>query len=400
MSDMPEHGPATGTDEHADGGCSGCGGNCAGATPEECRGPSPVPWLSSDRCMVFQEARFFDADRQRQHRRVQIRVTYEHRLCLAGRQQGPLLYTTTLLPGESISLYEFDRYRRVRSETQRMSVHSSFRQTLSALSQSRDSASAQAFQSTVKDVREQSDSSVSVGGGLAGFLGLPSGGTSSSVDSQTTVASGSSTQRASEDFSQLAVTSAQATEAERSTVISSFEESEHQATTRRTLHNANACYAVTYYVRSVNEVYTASTRVTNIEWRVDGGGTGWRSIDDLEGVPGEIVETLKELVERLPKRDDEVISRRQITMPTDGTLYEAELAHCSSCEPSREEAMRIELEVARLAARRACLETELLELEIERRRGLAAGPEAVALEVGDWPLAAPAEAAGDAGDTH
>jgi len=248
-------------------------------------------------------------------------------------------------------------------------------------------------------VREQSDSSVSVGGGLAGALGFPSGGTSSSTDSQLTVASGSSAQRASEDFSQMAVTSAQATEAERSTVISSFEETEHQETTRRSLHNANECYAVTYYVRSVNEVYTASTRVVDIQWRVDGGGLGWRSIDDLDDVPEEIVRTVKELVEQLPRRDEEVVSRRTITLPTDGTLYEAELAHCSSCEPSREEAMRIKLEVARLAARRACLETELLGLEIDRRHSMAAD-DAVALEIGDWPLAPTAEATEEAGDTH
>ena len=80
------------------------------------------------------------------------------------------------------------------------------------------------------------------------------------------------------------MTSAQATEAERSVVISTFEDSEHQQTTRRTLHNANECYAVTYYVRRVNEVYETATRVASIEWRVDGGQ--WREIDDLDDVGG------------------------------------------------------------------------------------------------------------------
>jgi hypothetical protein len=399
MPDMPQDALDKDEREHDDRGCSGCGGRCAGETPEECRGPAPVPWLTADRCMVFHEARVFEDDKQRERRRVQVRVSYEHRLCLEGRQQGPLLYTTTLLPGETVALYEFDRYRRVRSASQRMSVHSSFRQTLSALSQSRDSVSAQQYQSTLNDVRSQTDSSISVGGGIGGLFGLPSGGTSSSVDSQTTAASGSSVQRASDDFSQAAVTSAQATEAERSTVVSTFEESEHQETTRRTLHNANECYAVTYYVRSVNEVYKASTRVTNIEWRADNSRFGWRAVDDLEEVPEDVVDTIRRLVEQLPRREDEVVSQRIITLPTDGTLYEAELAHCSSCEPSREEAMRIELEVARLGARRACLEAELLELEIERRRGLAAGPDAVALEVGDFPLA-PYPAIVVDGDAH
>jgi hypothetical protein len=77
-----------------------------------------------------------------------------------------------------------------------------------------------------------------------------------------------------------------------------------------------------------------------------------------------------------------VQNRREIALPTDGTLYEAELAHCSSCEPMHEEAMRIRLERERLRARRECLETELLALELERRRAAADVP----LEVGPWPL--------------
>jgi len=44
-----------------------------------------------------------------------------------------------------------------------------------------------------------------------------------------TVASGASTRTASEQFTQLAVTASQAIEAERSLVVSTFEEQEHQA---------------------------------------------------------------------------------------------------------------------------------------------------------------------------
>ena len=375
---------ATDADEHDDG-CRGCGGKCSGETPEECRGPAPIPWLAFDRCMSFFEARVFDVEKRDDQRRLRLRVTYEHLLCMVGRQQGPLLFTTTLLPGESVQLYEFDRYRRTRSETRRMSVHTSFRQTMSALSQSRRASSAQAYRDNVTEVREHEDSSVSVGGGLAGAFGLPSGSTQSSEDSESISASGASSQRVNEQFTQIAVTSAQATEAERSVVISTFEDNEHQETTRRTLHNANECYAVTYYVRRVNEVYETATRVASVEWRVDGGP--WREIDDLDNVPGTIREAIEQALKKLPKRGAAARGQREITLPTDGTLYEAELAHCSSCEPSREEAMRIELEVARLAARRACLEAELLELELDRRRRLAAGTDAVALDVGSWRLA-------------
>jgi subtilisin family serine protease len=366
--------------EDGEGECSGCGGRCHEDTPEECRGPAPIPWLDPYRCMLFYEGRAFSVDRER---RLVVRVTYEHCLRLLGRSQGGLLYTTTLLPGEEVQLFEFDRYRRVRSETERLSVHSSFRQTVSALSQSRRSTSASTYAEVLSQVRTAADVSVSAGGGLAGALGLPTVGSEFSVDTETTIASGASTQVVAETFSQFAATASQATDAERSVVVSRFEESEHQDSTRRLLRNDNDCYAVTYYVRSVNEVYESVTRVVDVEWQL--GDDPPRSIDDLDGAPDEVIRLLKQVVEQLPRRGEAIRGEREITLPTDGTLYEAELAHCSSCEPDREEAHRLQLEQERLRARRACLENELLALELERRR--AAGD--VALDVGAWPLALP-----------
>jgi hypothetical protein len=362
--------------------CSGCGGRCSHDTPEECRGPSPIPWLAFDRCMFFYEARVFDAGRDADRRQLLVRVTYEHCLRLIGRQQGPLLYTTTMLPGETVQLYEFDRYRRVRSEEERMSVHTSFRQSLSALSQSRRATSTQAYFDTLTDVRARTDASVSAGGGLAGFLGAPQVDVETSVTAETTVASGAAVQTASEQFSQFATTASQATDAERSLVISSFEDAEHSQTTVRSLHNDNDCYAVTYFVRRVNEVYQATTRVVAIDWRRDEGP--WRSVTDVAG-EAEVAKVLKAL--HLPKIGEEVVAEdRQITLPTDGTLYEAELAHCSSCEPMREVEHEIALEEMRLQARKACLELELLALELGRRRALSDSGDAVALDVDTWPL--------------
>jgi hypothetical protein len=369
------------TDQTTDG-CSGCGGRCNHDTPEECRGPKPIPWLAFDRCMFFYEARIFDAGRDPDRRQLLVRVTYEHCLRLIGRQQGPLLYTTTLLPGETVQLYEFDRYRRVRSEEERMSVHTSFRQSLSALSQSRRATSTQAYFDTLTDVRARTDASVSAGGGLAGFLGAPQVDVETSVTAETTVASGAAVQTVSDQFSQFATTASQATDAERSLVISHFEDAEHSETTVRSLHNDNDCYAVTYYVRRVNEVYKAHTRVVAIDWRRD--DEPWRSVTDVADAP-DVAKILKAL--HLPKPGEEIVAEdRQITLPTDGTLYEAELAHCSSCEPTREVEHEIELEHMRLQARRMCLEVELLALELERRQALSASGDAVALDVGAWQL--------------
>jgi thermitase len=364
--------------------CTGCGGNCSSDTPEECRGPAPLPWLDPHRCMFFYEGRVFAADRfDDRLLRVQLRVTYQHCLRLLGRVQSGLLYTTTLLPGETVEVYEYDRFRRVRSEEERVSVHSSFRQTLSALSQTRRFTDASAYFETVTSVRTQADTSVSVGGGLVGFFGGPSAQTNVSVDAETTVASGASLRTVTDSFTQNAVTAAQSTDAERSVVVSRFEDAEHQQSTRRTLRNDNDCYAVTYFVRGVSEAYESSSRVLSIEWRL--GETPWRDVSDMDDLAPQIREALKPVIERLPKPGEELSDKRQITLPTDGTLYEAELAHCSSCESMREEAMRIRLEQERLQARRACLEAELLELELERRRAATDG---VALELSAWPIAA------------
>jgi len=364
--------------------CRGCGGECTEQAPAECRGPAPLPWLDPHRCMFFYEARVFDTDRVDEQRRLQLRITYQHCLRLLGRGQGGLLYTTTLLPGEAVQLYEYDRYRRVRSETERLSVHSSFRQTLSVLSQTRRSASASAYVDTIADTRSRADTSVSAGGGLAGFFGAPTVRGEFSIALETTVASGASLRTVSEQFTQNAVTSAQSTDAERSLVFSRFEDAEHREATRRTLRNDNDCFAVTYYVRRVNEVYESSTRVESIEWRLDEGA--WRSLEDTTGLPDRARRLLERAARDVPRPGEIVRDPREIPLPTDGTLYEAELAHCSSCEPTREEATRIRLEQERLRARRACLEAELLALELQRRQALAGSGQAVALDVGSWPL--------------
>jgi subtilisin family serine protease len=384
---------ACGLDGKRRGWCSGCGGECLEDTPHECRSPVPIPWLPYDRCQYFYEARIFGLERVQE--RLQLRVTYEHCLRIVGRQQGPLIYTLTILPGEEVTLYEDDRYRRVRSETERVSVHASFRQTLSALSQTRRTGSASAYFDTLTDARARSDTSVSAGGGLAGFFGAPSARGEFSSEVETTVASGASVRTASEQFTQNALTASQSTEAERSVVVSRFEEAEHRETTSRRFRNDNHCHAITYFVRRVNEVYESHTRVESVEWRL-GDGSPWRSVDDLEGLSDDLREQLKQLLRDTPRVGEERRDRRSITLPTDGTLYEPELAHCSSCEPDREAEVLIGVERQRLESRKQCLEVELLALELERRRALVASGSAEPLQLSEWNLNAPPTFAGQA----
>lgn len=365
--------------------CSGCGGCCEEETEHACRGPAPIPWLPHDRCQFFYEGRIFDIGLLQDRLKLQIRVVYQHCLKLIGRQQGGLLYTTTLLPGEEVRIFEFDRYRRVRSASERVSVHTSFRQTLSALSQSRRATSASAYTDILNDVRTHADSSVSAGGGLAGFFGAPKVSGSFEADTQTTVASGASVHTASEQFAQLAITASQSIEAERAIVVSSFEDEEHRTTTSRTFKNHNHCHAISYFVRRVNELYEASTRIESVEWRL-GEDMPWRSMNDLDGTSDALRRLFKQLGVLLPKKGEVVIDSRPITLPTDGTLYEAELAHCSSCEPTLEAAETMRLEQLRLATRRACLEVELLALEVDRRKALIGTSQAPALALSEWPM--------------
>ncbi len=367
-------------------GCDGCGGCCVEPSDPACVGPRPVPWQPHDRCQYFYEGRVFTLPIQ--DLRLQIRVTYQHCLKLIGRQQGPLLYTTTLLPSEKVRIFEFDRYRRIRSANERVSVNTSFRQTLSSLSQTRRAQSASAYANVLNEIRTATDTSVSAGGGLAGFFGAPKVSGSFEVETETTIASGASVSIASEQFTQLAITASQAIEAERSLTVSSFEDEEHRTTTARTLRNRNVCHAVSYFVRRVNELYETSTRIESVEWRVGNNGE-WRSFDDLDGLSDKLRSFFEKLGKVLPKKGDLTVDPRQITLPTDGTVYEAELAHCSSCEPVLEAMQKVDLEKQRIKARRACLEAELLELEVQRRRALLGSGGEAPLIVSEWDVSNP-----------
>ena len=182
-------------------------------------------------------------------------------------------------------------------------------------------------------------------------------------------------------------------EAERSIVISTFEDEEHRDATVRTLRNRNNCYAVTYFVRRVIEAYESSTQVIGIEWRF--GDSPWRLMHDLEEVPDNLRKNFDLLSRQLPKIADRIQDKRPVTIPTDGTLYEAELAHCSSCEPVRGAENRVRLELLRSESRKACLEAEFLSLELERRRRLAQMGDAVPLKLGSWPLLTESSTAGE-----
>lgn len=355
-------------------------GPCMPDVPEPdpcCVSPCDPPWRPDEQCMVWYETKLFRAPIGRADNVafaavlsnfIEFRITYEHRLCLLGKQHGPLLYTQTLLPGEKVTLYHSDRYRRITTETDRFSVQTTFLQFLSAVHQARVTGTLDALADKVASVK--GNTSVSVGGGLAGLLGLPSG--SSSVQIGVTDHSMLRVGLVSDVFNQSVMQASQMTHAERSVVVSTYEEKDVADITARVIQNDNECRAVTYFVRRIVELYAMSTRVSDIAYRIVAPNVPgeWHSVDDLGWLPAQIRNQVVNALKLLPKVGEVADRPRPISLPTDGTVYDPELAHCCSCEPERAAAIEIRLSREKAEALKACFEAQALEIELQRRRAL------------------------------
>lgn len=347
--------------------------------PDQCVSPASPPWKPYDNCIFFYEPRIVEKTvpitnqngefTHVRNLRLQFRIIFEHCLSFCGKQQGALIYTTTLLPGEKVRLYQHDRYRKVRSESQRLTLHASFRQTVSALHQVKRTQSESRFTEALVQIRSDDDHEITLGGALFDFSwDIDNPDLNFTLDIQ------ANTSTVSEEFGQTLRTASQHVEAERATVISTYEDQENIDTTSRMLENRNECYAVTYFVRRVNEVYNLVTRVKSIEVRfLDANGkefSGWLGLDELGELDEVIQQAIRECLLTLPTVGDTINQGTTITLPTDGTIYEPELAHCSSCEPMKIVEAEIKLEKAKGKSRKLCLEAELLQLEIQRRKAL------------------------------
>jgi hypothetical protein len=353
--------------------------------PDECCvSPCDPPWLVKEDCLVWYEDRFIRFPLRKANQReeftnlsalreyIEFRITYQHKLCLVGKQHGPLLYTVTLLPQERVKLYHSDRYRKITSEQQRYSVQTTFTQFLSIVHEARVTNKLDVLNDMLTS--SKSASSGSSGGGfffgLFGFGGGSSDSSQSSVTDHNLVQVGS----VSSDFFQSVSQSSLLTRAERSLVISTYEDKELVDVTVREIRNDNNCRAVTYFVRQVMDAYIMSTVVYGISYRIIAPGVPplWHSIDDLGWLPAAVATEIKNLLTLLPKVGDVTDKSRPFTLPTDGAVYDAELAHCCSCEPEREALLLIEIEKAKCESRKLCIEAELLEMEVQRRKALIA----------------------------
>ncbi len=349
-----------------------------------CVSPCDPPWLTDEQCLISYDSRLFrrplggdqaspvlfEANRPF----LEFRITYEHRICRKGKQHGPLVYTVTLLPGEKVNLYHSDRFRRITSEQDRFSVATTFMQYTSAIHQARVTNTLESLSDSLASVK--TGTSVSVGGGLAGLLGAPSGNTS--VQASVTDHNQLSIGFASDQFNQSVSQASVMTHAERSVVVSTYEDKETADITVRTIQNDNACRAVTYFVRQIVELYSVTTSVYEILFRVVAPGTpgDWHVLDDAGTMPAVVQAAVKEAMALLPRPGDTTEKPRSVSIPTDGTVYDPELANCCSCEPE--------------TAHRESLQDQLVELEIERRKALLAKGDLTPFDPPAAPAPAPA----------
>jgi len=325
--------------------------DCGG---DECIGPDPVPWLPWKTCFKMYEFRTAvvpvagNEPAATNAKRIVIRITYEHQLCLLGRKQGPIVHSLTLLPKEELKLYEYDRYRLATSVEARFSWRTSF----FAMTQKVTDAYNSATSDSGGTVSSSASSSKSSGGGFnLGFAGADS---SSASASKSATSGYFDIANVSTHFSHVAETSSLAVESERSIVVSTYTENETVHSTARTIRNDNPCRAVTYFIRRVFEVYQLTTRIVAIDVEINGQ---WVSIF---AAPQAIVDAVKKFLGPIIiglAHDPKV----EISLPTDGLLYEAELAHCCSCDCEAEAVARLEIEKSQL-------ENLNLRLEAARRQ--------------------------------
>jgi thermitase len=176
----------------------------------------------------------------------------------------------------------------------------------------------------------------------------------------------------SDQFNQSVVQASQLTHSERSLVVSTYEDTEKLDVTARSLYNANECRAVTYFVRQVVELYSISTLVSDVSYRVIATDvpSDWHSLDDLNWLPQQVQAEIKKVRELLPKVGEVVEKSKPISLPTDGAVYDPELAHCCSVDPEREAVMAVQLEKQKAEAMKAAFEAQIMKVELERRRML------------------------------
>jgi hypothetical protein len=344
-----------------------------------CQSPCDPPWRTGPSCTTFTETKSVTiplagapSTNDLNRGSVTINVTYTHTLCLVAKQRGGLAYTLTLLPGEKMTLYQSDRYRRTTSDTERYSVQATFSQFLSALYQQQNSQDSSAL---IQVLNSQTQSSSSSGGSGINLLIFNVGSSgSSSKSSSSSSAVDLSTQASASQFFGLAQQASQYVDLQRSITVSSYEDTQTVSTTQRTLVNNNICYAVTYFVRKVLDVYISTTKVTAITFQVKAGNyvSPVLTPAQIGQLLAKYQPTVAAILKGQPTVGEVIELPTVLTVPTDGVVYDPELAHCCAQDPELDQANRIKLEREQAEAQKLGLEIQLMALEVQRRQALLA----------------------------
>ena len=180
----------------------------------------------------------------------------------------------------------------------------------------------------------------------------------------------------------MAQQASQYTDVQRGITVSSYEDSESVATTQRTLVNNNACYAVTYYVRKIMDVYQTTTKVTAVTFQVQEGNylSPMLTPAQVDQVEANLRASVEATLQGLPAVGDVVQQPTVLAVPTDGVVYDPELSHCCVQDPELEQMQLIRLEREQAEAQKIGLELQLMALEVQRRQALLAAGTLIAFE--------------------
>lgn len=340
-----------------------------------CQTPCDLPWIDHKQCMIFKDARTSTVSlgsllpNRDVRGTLTVRVEYTHTLCLIGKQQGGLVYTLTLLPGETATLFHSDRLRRTTSEEQRFSITTTFAQFTSALDQRRKTGDESRLDRVATG---KVDASASGSLDFDFDFSIEGSGSFSSTTKDTLNIH--TTKDTSDEFHSTLQQASQFTDMKRSITVSSFEDKETIDTTKRTLFNNNKCYAVNYFVRKILDVYEVSTKVTGVTVEIVSGhyASGPLTIEQLGQLPSAFRAAAKAALANTPPIGETVAQPTRVSVPTDGVVYLPELAHCCVQDPLLEAAGLVALEREKAEARKIAMEAELLALEVQRRQALLA----------------------------
>jgi thermitase len=124
----------------------------------------------------------------------------------------------------------------------------------------------------------------------------------------------------------------------------------------------------------VLDVYASTTTVTGVTFQVTVGNyvSGVLTPTQIAQVDAPYRAAVEAILKTVPTVGEVVEQPATLSVPTDGVVYDPELAHCCALDPELDQAERIKLEREQAEAQRIGLQVQLMALEVQRRQALLA----------------------------